>query len=178
MDKFNVKKFLKEHGPVTDKNEAIELLCKTNKAWDVLDQSLKLDSDVIMFFQPSGYSISFSYENVGPELTITTQYSEQDFHKPYYKELGDVYVPIGCLIPWDKVPEGFEWEKYFQIQKEMKENTRKGTPEEIELCGEFNTKIGSNMDDYGHSDAEEGVFVYDREVLKKYADELLGSKKL
>ena len=52
---FNVEEYIKKNGLVTEKNQAIELLCETSRAWALLDESLKSDPEIIMYYQPIGY---------------------------------------------------------------------------------------------------------------------------
>ena len=112
---FDPEKYLKEHGLVTDKEKAIELLCESNKAWAVLDESLKMDSEVIMYYQPSGYSVIWftdleSHNNLG-----CRKYCEEGFFCVYFGHLitdadGDAFIPE------IEFPENFNFELYCKIQ--------------------------------------------------------------
>lgn len=180
MNTFDAKEFLATRGYVTDKEEAINLLILTSKAWEVIDQWLKTDPDVIMFYQPTGYKRLVSHEDVGVTLTIFTTYSEKHFYRPLAGQLQG-YEPKGALfIPYIDYPEGFDFAKYEEIQQEMKRNITRIPLSNVPLAEQCNYTYedGAYPDDGSYRDEdEEGLFVYDRTVLAKYATQILGNRQ-
>ena len=176
--KFDAEAFIKERGLVTDKKEAIELLIETNKAWDVIEPSLQADPDVIMFYQPSAEKVTQNEEDVGVILTTTTGYTDYKFHRPLEGEIpGLKSYWYHVVVPSIKFPEGFDFDKYFEIQGEMQKNTTRAPEDFHEEWWYYSTEIGVSQDDWGHDPGEAGIFLYDREVLRRYAEEILGTRQ-
>ena len=172
MSKFDKETFLKEHGVITDKKEAINLLCQTNRAWGVIDSTLKKDPEVIMFYQPTGVEVTLRSEDIGVMLTTVTTWAETEF---CWSRKGTYTY---CLIPIIYFPEGFNFETYASIQQEMSANSRKAVAGEPIQCGSFRTVVNEYTDDWSHNEEDEkGLYLYDREILKKRASALLSSKQ-
>ena len=92
---------------VTDKKEAIELLCMTTTAWRLLDESLKSDPEVIMYLQPLGHKDVVLYNT-------TKVLGQRGF---------EVVNEEALSRPKINFPEGFDYETYFQIQSELRRKT-------------------------------------------------------
>ena len=103
---------LYSNGVVRDKEMAIELLCQSSLAWEILDESLKRDPEVIMYYQPLGYRL-LEYTDVDPEevgicLCEGVQIVPQ---KGFELEYGE----NDAFLPKIEFPEGFDYKTYFKI---------------------------------------------------------------
>ena len=128
---FNTEAYASIQGLVTDKKPAIELLCRTPEAWAVLDESLKSDPEIIMYYQPLGHK-DVSYYDVDPEengccmLLSSEVLSQKGFETVSYYDLkkSGLISSINesrCYVSKPKIsfPEGFDYETYFKIQSEL-----------------------------------------------------------
>ena len=141
------KGYVEQHGLVTDKEIAVRLLCQTPDAWKVIDESLKNDPEVMMYYQPLGY-VSWDYWYGSNNDVETGIYSEAELGMSY-EEAGRQHS-VGSVI----TPEnGFEMDKerqflpigvdlgpyremYLAIQHELMSNTNhRSTSEIYELFG-------------------------------------------
>ena len=132
---FNVEEYIKKNGLVTEKNQAIELLCETSRAWALLDESLKSDSEIIMYYQPIGYQeITLRTPDLGDLIDYGSKWDgsiykyEPGFEYKTYEELiklGYLKPKTGCydefLIPRIEFPDDFDFETYIRIQDALKE---------------------------------------------------------
>ena len=168
LAKSNNAKF---EGMITNKQEAIKMLCLTSKAWNYIAPELKKDSDVMMCYQPLGYVEVEIVEDVGPLDELGTD---------LYTEEGFVYSRDYGIVPsWSYEVPNFDYKRYREIQNEMDKNaasisTSKGGaklmstglewksafPKLVREC-EYNDDSNSNIFENG-----EYIKVYDREVLK------------
>ena len=120
---FDPEKYIEEHGLVRDKEKAIELLCESNKAWAVLDESLKMDPEVIMYYQPMGYRIDFGEEIVNHDGVL-----DEVLTKAYFCEEGftaDLFIIYlwnhhgDAFMPQINYPKNFDSLTYLKIQYEL-----------------------------------------------------------
>lgn len=79
--KESYENFAKTAGTIKDKSLAIDLLCKTPNAWYALDESLKQDKEVIMYYQPSGI-VDYVYSLPGYRRISARQYEEETGVQP------------------------------------------------------------------------------------------------
>ena len=132
---FDAEDYIKRHGLVTDKETAIKLLCETNRAWEALDESLKLDPEVIMYLQPTGlkeYCLRTPYNGYLNliDLCATGEifYYENSFEcidsaeliKNCYISLESGLCDDAFLLPKITFPEDFDFEAYLKIQTALK----------------------------------------------------------
>ena len=178
MYRFDREFYLNQYGFIKDKKTAIELLCLTDKIWTIIDPELRNDPDVMLFYQPIGIKVVHEEQDAGVTLTNVTVYADSLFRKPYYHEFRDVFVPSECLVPdIDRFPVGFDYDKYFQIQREMMNGAKRVMSVQEGHYGPFTSEIVTNTDDNVHSPDEAGIFIFDREILKRYAAEYLESRQ-
>ncbi len=120
---------------VTDKETAIRLLCMTPAAWRILDESLKHDPEVIMYYQPLGHK-DVEVFDVDPDVYGVSTYRDtmalsqigfEPVSEDTLKEAGLISsaVEYGIVLSKPKIdfPEGFDYETYFKIQSELREKT-------------------------------------------------------
>ena len=117
---FDSEKYIKENGLVTDKAKAIELLCESNKAWAVIDETLKMDPEIIMYYQPMGYRIDWGWEILldAGEVITKAYFGEEGFYADMFGRClqngyGDAF------IPQIDFPEDFDLLTYLKIQFEL-----------------------------------------------------------
>ena len=111
LNKSNVENFISKYGLIKDEEMAKELLCITSNAWLVLDNSLKQNSDVIMYYQPMAICDYQVYEDMGGVFELT---SDGIIAQEGFKEAKD-----GIQIPDIDFPKGFDIDTYINIQKEL-----------------------------------------------------------
>lgn len=102
----NYKEFIERFGKISDKNLAIELLCITSNAWLVLDDNIKADSEVIMYYQPMGKMHVNIEEDMGGVF--------EDVYSLYFPQQGFKLVN-DIQIPEIEFPRDFDVEKYIII---------------------------------------------------------------
>ncbi len=124
-------------GPVTDKETAIQLLTQSSHAWKVLDDSLKSDPEVIMYYQPLGHR-HIEYSDVNPEeIGICASEGSEDLCQEGFEPVSlhdwfdwrrdgligeEVYNGLfhrHLVKPSITFPEGFDYEAYYKIQAGM-----------------------------------------------------------
>ena len=186
---FNAEEYIAKNGLVTDKAIAIELLCQTSLAWGVLDESLKSDSEVIMYYQPMGYF----YQDEREYDQVTEQF-ETSGNYVYFNEKG--FTGVG-LITYDRpfmapviqLPEDFDYGTYFEIQRNLGNQflTYNGDLDGTTIAGakNFFTECANPEDHLTESASQENVIpgcfgltyiIYDRSRLKTIVGEKLQTK--
>ncbi len=181
--RFDVEDYIKKNGKVCDKKTAIELLSRTNIAWCVLDESLRHDPEVIMYYQPMGYrefelSVPDNGEilNLGINFTGNMTCREIGFDWINRAELvenkyvgSEFGISSEYLIPKITFPEGFDYEAYFKIQDELKMQNPYVMKNES-LSGMMKTIVKAffcvdNREGYGWLKRGTTI-IYDRNLLK------------
>ena len=174
---FDSEKYIAEHGLVTDKEKAIELLCESSKAWAVLDESLKADSEVIMYLQPMGERrIFLKNANDGSKSSFIC--SEEGFtcYDIDDRSLNNVdwfrlYLNSSSkfkyyFVPNINISRNFDFKKYFMIQSMLRASTNKDY-NAAEMFSEAQGMIDYNSDIIG-----EEVTIYDRSKLASIVAEV------
>ena len=165
----NFNDFIAKYGKITDSDTAKRLLTITTNAWLVLDDSLKHDSDIIMYLQPMGIGSDPVYDEsngVKEEIARHT-YLQKDFmtlldyitlrlSRRFPKELSH----YGFIqFPDISVPEDFDFVTYAKIQDDL---SRKSRP--IKNAGP-----GWVFGDFDPSPALQGIkFVYFSDFWREY----------
>lgn len=121
LKKENVQNFINKYGKITDKEIAKRLLCITSNAWLMLDDSLKSDSEIIMYYQPMaeiGYTI---YQDVGciEPIASATGYQKGFKRNEEMSSKGYSYNIYACRFPEIDYPEDFNYELYADVQSEL-----------------------------------------------------------
>lgn len=188
---------LQSYGRVNDKATAIKLLCQTTFAWDILDESLKNDPEVIMYYQPLGYrhlEYGDGYiaemgicEIVGHETLCQDGF--EVFHDGHsLKEAGlisdEMYqqsIDNKFFKPEIRFPEGFDYEGYFRIQAELSRNCL----DNLHIRFEANSVFAESNPESAYLPKSaflrsDSTYVYDRSLLptivQKYYTESLGQR--
>ena len=157
-------------GLVTDKEKAIELLCQTSLAWSLLDESLKSDPEVIMYYQPLGHKdvlLSDNQDETDIGATISEVMAQKGFEAVFtfkLKEAGLISTTdgYGCYLskPEINFPKGFDYETYFKIQNELSKNR---------LAVTISLETEARLFGFAHSDVSsiksEKTTIYDRSLL-------------
>lgn len=172
-------------GPVTDKETAIQLLTQSSHAWKVLDDSLKSDPEVIMYYQPLGHR-HIEYSDVNPEeIGICATEGSEDFCQEGFEPVSlddwfqllesglissEVYGAlfyVRLVRPSITFPEGFDYEAYYKIQAGMNRHRIDDWTAEHEARKLFRQPKPTTS--YVYSDE---TCVFDREFLPALVKEL------
>ena len=164
--KESFENFGNNYGKIKDKSLAIDLLCKTPYAWYALDESLQKDAEVIMYYQPIGI-VRCTYE-IEPYTISARQYEDEVGVQPMYEsdlvvrtendiaiqkgfihasrkpEFGDLMFQrygYNYQLPNIDLPEGFNKNMYFEIQKGLIES---GNAEEIKYFHSREQRVYKN----------------------------------
>ena len=188
---------LQSYGRVNDKATAIKLLCQTTFAWDILDESLKNDPEVIMYYQPLGYRyLKYSDDYLG-EMGICEILGDETLCQDGFevfrdghslKEAGlisdEMYqqsIDNKFFKPEIRFPEGFDYEGYFRIQAELSRNYL----DNLHMRFEANSVFAESNPESAYvpksaSLYSDSTYVYDRSLLptivQKYYTESLGQR--
>ena len=127
INEKNSIEFIEKYGKISDKAVAIELLCITSNAWLILDDSIKTDNEVIMYYQPMGIMYANIEEDLGGVF--------EDVYSSYLSQNGFKLVN-GIQIPEIEIPSDFDMEKYIMIQKELSKEKQIFSNEDIIYRGE------------------------------------------
>ena len=127
INEKNSIEFIEKYGKISDKAVAIELLGITSNAWLILDDSIKTDNEVIMYYQPMG----IMYANIAEDLGGVFE----DVYSSYLSQNGFKLVN-GIQIPEIEIPSDFDMEKYIMIQKELSKEKQIFSNEDIIYRGE------------------------------------------
>ena len=112
MSLSEITRFRDKYGYVSDREIAKELLCVSSNAWYVLDESLKEDNEIIMYYQPMGIIEYTIYDPVAGGYygtSIQCSYSRMG-------EYSDIQIP-NIVFPKD-----FDINTYVAIQQELMKN--------------------------------------------------------
>ncbi|MBP5407706.1 MAG: hypothetical protein J6Y42_01035 [Bacilli bacterium] len=158
---------------IRDKEYAIKMLCRTNRAWQFIAPELQADPDVMMCYQPRGVLEQEIFVDVGVQDVVGEDiYAEPEFEylkRPY----GYILVPT-----WAKNVPGFDYERYAEIQQEMswdaasylhnyrdddatRTKFQKASASMTNLVSEYPNK------DYDTGYGDLRLVIYDRSVLRK-----------
>lgn len=124
LNENNVKDFIEKYGKVKDIELAIELLCLTSNAWLILDDSVKLNSNVIMYYQPMGHLSEEFVENFGG-VYESIEVDNNHLDGPREISQKGFKVVKGIQIPKIEFPIDFNLEMYVDIQKELAKSYQK-----------------------------------------------------
>ena len=114
LNEKNAKRFIAKYGPVNDIELAKLLLCITSNAWYILDDSLKKNSEVIMYYQPMGKHLCEVQVDYGCRETIASAWGNQ-------KGFGIEHIDYYGDFPEIDYPEDFDYKLYSEIQEKLKE---------------------------------------------------------
>lgn len=129
MDKYSKEQFeeyVKNNGFITDELEAIDLLCKTPFAWYALDESLKSNPTVILYYQPFGLAKYIHKEHISAGAWLYCLEEVDEVEWPTYDawktipQKGFKLIKGDYQIPDIDFPEGFDIELYKRIQNELR----------------------------------------------------------
>ena len=137
--------YAKVKGAITDEQLAIDLLCKTPYAWYALDESLKGKSSIIMYYQPMGHAnFKYLYQFIGEESSRAIEEIGVDASTEIHEYEERVTIPQkgfnfrkGVQVPDIKLPEGFNFELYRNIQNDLAASYYESFDKE--LIGEYAT---------------------------------------
>ena len=131
LNSENASEFIEKYGKIQDREIAKQMLLITTNAWLVLDDKLKRDPEIIMYYQPMG---TLDYEEEGDMGGVfDTLYSAelpQKGFKFYRDKNFETYQ-----IPNFELPEDFDIEMYIAIQSELLKNI-----EENYIIRDFNSE--------------------------------------
>ena len=126
---------------ITDKKTAIELLSKSPIYWEQLDESLKIDPEVIMHYQPSGYvcwdfykipglgttegifspsELGCEYDELFKEVYMGSEITPQLGF--YIEQKGDKYYFLPVEFLYNPELKAYK-EIYIKIQEELMKNS-------------------------------------------------------
>ncbi len=148
-------------GRIADKDMALKMLCRTNKAWDLLTPELKADSDVMMCYQPTGMFEQVSVNGSNP--LAKDVFVEEGFEQFVYEGRRST-----MLVPtWAKDVKGFDYRAYFTLQSDMQ--FKASVYADVE---DLRSQFGKKLKDFYSEDMEKCfgdamVSIYDRDVLRK-----------
>ena len=201
LTRENAVKYVEQYGAITDPELAKSLLCVTSNAWFILDDPLKRNSDVIMYYQPMAkhrYEIGADYGAYEPIA------SAEGLQKGFCNIKGNKcknYAYDVCLFPTIIYPKDFDYELYANIQYEFFKGVELYTnhtysifssrisPSKKKLLDniEFDDRqidVIINGDYYGYfsRDVEriddEDYVIYDRSRLREIVETLSKAKQL
>ena len=147
---------------VTDKNTAIELLCRSPKFWGSLNEELRKDPEIAMYYQPTGM-VQIGYteyiaaggdfgpgEDIDamPCKRIAALKHEPEFSIATVEDLKNVgFLPASYggrrqfyLVPSVfafGAPKGFNFQAYFEVQDELAEHLV-----DKEVAAQFSSQFG------------------------------------
>ncbi len=177
-------------GTVTDKEEAIKLLCISPKNWSLLSPELQSDSEVMLYYQPTGHAFAgytqaqpceeSSWNDVRKIKTVVI------LHEPEFsfvsvvdlKKLGLVSYsnPNRYFIPKafaSNLPEDFDFEAYLEVRDRLRRHlldeniARLFIPQfsDMVTCGTYDRPLDWTK-----------IIVYNRAVLPKIVREAMKEK--
>ncbi len=179
---FDAEEYIKKYGKVYDKETAIELLCQTSLAWNTLDESLKSDSEIIMYLQPMGERRMF-LKNASDSSKSSFICSEEGFtcYDIDDRSLNNVdwfrlflNSPSKFkyyFIPNINISRDFDLKKYFVIQSMLRSSTTK------DYCAAEMFSEAQGMIDYNSDIIGEEVTIYDRSKLASIVAEVCPKPK-
>ena len=103
----NYVAFIEKYGKITDIETAKKLLCKTSNAWLILDDSIKTNPEVIMYYQPMIKINLAGLMDFGIYDYIFYLYPTQTGFKKYGNS-GENFIPN------IEYPEDFNFDKYIK----------------------------------------------------------------
>ena len=194
LNSNNKDEFIKKYGLIKDPEVAKDLLCITSNTWMVLDDSLKENSEIIMYYQPVAVLNCHLEEDMGGvyEITTSCDVSQKGFKIiSNYSRIKDLYntdmakyvkrLGNKIQIPEIKYPKDFDIEKYIEIQERL--------CEEFDYCKDIkNAKEVIKNIDFAEYNLEKTVphfkyqepadeftyyTVYNRKRLKEIINEVL-----
>lgn len=184
INKNNYESFINKYGTIKDEETAILMLDITSNAWLVIDESLKMNSNVIMHYQPMGLKMNKLYDKNWYYYSCYFEYEDgfitpdEYFNKKVPDELLEYYR---FAIPNIKYPEDFDLELYCSIQEELSyEREYYDYPLSEELQNyDFHVK-SSNPVELEDFKKDSFLIIYDRKrmpELIEYMSKILKRKK-
>ena len=175
INKNNYESFINKYGTIKDEETAILMLDITSNAWLVIDESLKMNSNIIMHYQPIGLRFNKITDKDNNYYTCYYEY-ESGFTTPekYFngKMPNEVLEYYRFAIPNIEYPDGFDLEMYCIIEEELSYEREyydeKDTNEELnnyDFCVKSNNPIISSSDK-----VESFYIMYDRSRLNELID--------
>lgn len=131
INEENYKVFIEKYGKITDVETAKKLLCQTSNAWFILDDSIKINPEVIMYYQPMVKINLEGLMDFGVYDYIFSLYPTQHGFKKHGYFGWD-------FIPNIEFPEDFNFDKYLEVQHILeKESQRKICDDPSKLCASY-----------------------------------------
>jgi len=159
------------YGTVRDKKTAIRLLCEESWYWYALDEELKKDIEVKMFFQPKGYRLEYEF-NGNCYRDFVVYYCEEGFKKNFGED--DLGKKEALFYPSEFWLYGDDEKQYSDIQRKMISKAKN-------RCGDYEDLILFNKHVYSCSSEYDGlscpwkscdgnwVCIFDRKCLQELA---------
>ena len=169
----NYKQFINKYGTIKDEDTAIGMLNITSNAWLVIDDKLKMNSSVIMHYQPMGLKFNKIYDNEGNYYTCYFEYEsgfttvDEYFSGRVPDELLEYYR---FAIPNISYPDDFDFEMYCIIEEELSYE-REYFDEDSELLNNYDFCIKSSNPVISSEDTVDSFYImYDRSRMSELID--------